>query len=188
MSFFDETKNFGLVLLICAVLSIVFAVFMMTVGIDNTKMGVLAGVGTIVGALIILVYALGVYRGEYLVNIDRYMDDASTKFGVLTGFVTVNGVSCIVSAIFSIIGGDVGGAVLNIVIGVLCFVMAFFMTDNEKGIADNVIFIILAIIFVLMIIGGILTLIVLIGIPILIEGIMLLIMLFSPEVKEKMGM
>ena len=186
MSFFDETKNFGLVLMIVSIVGIILAAFMMFVGINDTKMTVLAGVGSIVGDLIILIYAFGVYQGDYLIPIDRYIDDAKTKYGVLTGFVSVSAISNVVDAIFSFIGGSVSGGITAIVIAVLCFLMAYFMTDGQKNVADNIIFIVLAIVFILMIIGGILSLIILVGIIPLIEGIMLLVMLFSPEVKGKM--
>ncbi len=186
MSFFDETKNFGLVLMIASIVGIVLAAFMMFVGINDTKMSMVSGIGSIIGDLIILVFAFGVFQGDYLIPIDRYVDDATTKYGVLTGFVAVNAISCVVDAIFAFIGGSWTSGITSIIIAVLCFIIAYFMTDGEKNVADNIIFIVLAIVFILMIIGGILSLIAIVGIIPLIEGIMLLIILFSPEVKEKM--
>ena len=188
MSFFDETKNFGLILMIVEALDLILTLFMMFVGINDVKANMIAGIGSIIATIIMIVYAFGVYSGDYIVPIDRFMNDATSKYGVLCAFVFINGVTSIIAGIFSIIGTGFASGAMSIVIGVLCIIMAFFMTDGEKNVADNIIFIVLAVIFVLMIIFGIISILAIIGIPVLIEGIMLLIMLLSPEVKEEMGM
>lgn len=185
MSFLEETKNFGLILMIISIVSIVMSLFMMIVGIDNVKIAVLAGVGSIIGDVLILAYAYGVHKGGYVFTINRFMDDATSKFGVLVGFITVSGIASIISGILSL-------SILSIIIGLLFLVAVYIMTDGKETIGDKIIWVILLILFVLMIIGGVIMLFALItlveGIVTIIEGIMLLLMLLSPEVKSKLGM
>ena len=76
---------------------------------------------------------------------------------------------------------------MNIVIGVLMLVMAYLMVSGDKT-ANQVVWIILLIIYILMLIGSIFLCLVLIGIPMLLLSIMLIVFLLSPEVKSKMGM
>jgi len=188
MSFFDETKNFGLLLLVLSVVDIILtAVFMFVKIGDEVPISVIAGIGGIIGALILLVYAYGVYTGEYIFKIDRFLDDASSKFGVLKGFISVYAISSTVDGVFSIIGGNIGGAIISVIIAVLCIVAVLQITDDKKDAIDKVIYYVLMVLFILLIISGVISLIIIIGIIPLIEGIMLLVMLISPEVKEKFG-
>jgi len=195
MSFFDETKNFGLVLLIVSLAGIILDLIFMFVEIGGTKTPIIAGVGSIIGELIVAIYAYGVYTGEYLIPIDRFLDDAASKFGVIKGFVSVYAISSIVDAIFTLVGGiinnNMGGVissiVISLIIAALCIFAVLKMSDGTVGTADKVIYYVLMVLFILMIILGILSLIVIVGIIPLIEGIMLLVMLVSPEVKEKFG-
>ena len=185
MSFLEETKNFGLVLMVISIISIVMDLFLMIVGFDNVKLGILPGLGSIIGDVLVFIYAFGVYKGGYLFSINRFMDDAVSKFGVLVGFVTISGIA-------SIIGGLLSLSILTIIVGVLFLIAAYFMTDGKETIGDKVIWIILLVLFVLSIIGGVVMLFSLItlieGVATIIEGIMLILMLLSPEVKSKMGM
>ena len=194
MSFFDETKNFGLILLIVSLVGIVLDIVIMFVEIGGTKTPIITGVGSIIGELIVAIYAYGVYTGEYLIPIDRFLDDAASRFGVIKGFVSVYAISSIVDAIFTLIGGinnNLGGVissiVISLIIAALCIFAVLKMSDATVGTADKVIYYVLMILFILMIIFGILSLIVIVGIIPLVEGIMLLVMLVSPEVKEKFG-
>lgn len=195
MSFFDETKNFGLILLIVSLVGIVLDIVFMFVEIGGTKTPIITGVGSIIGELIVAIYAYGVYTGEYLIPIDRFLDDAASRFGVIKGFVSVYAISSIVDAIFTLVGGiinnNLGGVITSIVISLiiaaLCIFAVLKMSDATVGTADKVIYYVLMILFILMIIFGILSLIVIVGIIPLVEGIMLLVMLVSPEVKEKFG-
>lgn len=195
MSFFDETKNFGLILLIVSLVGIVLDIVFMFVEIGGTKTPIITGVGSIIGELIVAIYAYGVYTGEYLIPIDRFLDDAASRFGVIKGFVSVYAISSIVDAIFTLVGGiinnNLGGVissiVISLIIAALCIFAVLKMSDATVGTADKVIYYVLMILFILMIIFGILSLIVIVGIIPLVEGIMLLVMLVSPEVKEKFG-
>lgn len=195
MSFFDETKNFGLILLIVSLVGIVLDIVFMFVEIGGTKTPIITGVGSIIGELIVAIYAYGVYTGEYLIPIDRFLDDAASRFGVIKGFVSVYAISSIVDAIFTLVGGiinnNLGGVIPSIVISLIIVALCIFavlkMSDATVGTADKVIYYVLMILFILMIIFGILSLIVIVGIIPLVEGIMLLVMLVSPEVKEKFG-
>ena len=188
MSFFDETKYFGLIVAIVSVFGILVTLFMMIIGIDGVKISVLSGIGSILGDVLMLVFGYGVFQQEYLYRIDRYFEDASSNFGVLTGFVAVYGVTCILGGLFTVISGAWKTGAVTIIIGFAMLIMVYLMTDGKQGVEDKIIFVILLILFILMIIEGIMAILTVVGVVDIIIGIMLIIMLFSPEVRDELGM
>jgi len=192
MSFFDETKNAGLVLLIIALLGIVFAaiaVFLLD-GYKDMEMWkkIVFIIGAVVGSAVYVILGLDIMAGSCRFQIGNLFSDVTSKFGVLVALTAGFGISEVLNSIISIIAGfDVGGQIGSIIVGILFIVMAFLLAgDNED--ARKVIWIILLILYILMLIFSILACLVLIGIPMLLLSIFLVTYLLSPEVKSKCGM
>lgn len=194
MSYFDEPKNAGLLLLIIGVIAVICGVISMFMVVDGTNVSFstdikLAGIMSLIGALICgiiyIVLGMDVRAGAAKVQIGNFFTDLSSKYGLLTAFLAVEGIGGIISAICTMIGSGVGGGILSLIIAIIILIFAYLMSVGNAG---KVIWIILAIIFVLGIILGIFSIIAIVGIPILLLYIMLFCFLVSPEVKEKMGM
>ena len=192
MSFFDETKNAGMLLLIIALMGVVFAVIAVFAfdGYKDADMWkkIVYIVGAVVGSAVYVILGLDIMKGSCRFQIGNLFSDVTSKFGVLVALTAAFGISEIINSIFSVIGGfDVGGQIGAIVVGILFIVMAvLFAGDNED--ARKVIWIILLILYIIMLIFSILACLVLIGIPMLLLSIFLIVFLLSPEVKSKCGM
>jgi len=190
MSFFNDTKNAGLLLIIIAVLSIALNAIALFV-LDDYKDSevwkkIVVLVGSVIGAIIYAILGIGIKNGKCMIQIGDFFSDVSSKFGVLVAITAGVGFADLVSSIFSLVAFG-GMSVLTIVVAILMIVMAWFMINGDK-LTGNVIWIILLILYILGIIGAIITIIALIGIPLLLLYILLLTFLLSPEVKSKMGM
>ena len=190
MSFFDDTKNAGILLLIVALISIVLSVVALFAlesykDLDTWKK-IVTLVGSVIGAAIYAILGLGIMKGKCMIQIGDLFSDVKSKFGVLVAVTAGVGFADLVSGIFSIVAFGTAN-VGSIVIALLMIIMAWLMVDGGK-LANNVIWIILLILYILGIIFSIIAIIVLIGIPLLLLYIMLLVFLLSPEVKSKMGM
>ena len=192
MSFFDETKNAGLVLLIIALMGIVFAVIAVFAfdGYKDAEMWkkIVYIVGAVVGSAVYVILGLDIMKGSCMFQIGNLFSDVTSKFGVLVALTAAFGISEIINSIFSVIGGfDVGGQIGAIVVGILFIVMAVLLAGDNQD-ARKVVWIILLILYIIMLIFSILACLVLIGIPMLLLSIFLVTYLLSPEVKEKCGM
>ena len=191
MSFFDDVKNAGKVLLLVALLSIILTV-LVVFAFDDYKDAdmwkkIVMIVGSIVGALIYAVLGLDIINGKCRVQMGNLFSDVGSKFGVLVAMTAVFGISEIVSSIFSIIAFGGAGEIGQIVVGVLFILMAYLLAGDSAD-ARKVVWIILLILYIIMLIFSILAALVLIGIPVLLLSIFLVTFMLSPEVKEKCGM
>ena len=192
MSFFDETKNAGITLLVIALLGILFAVIAV-LAFDGYKDAetwkkIVWIVGAVLGSAVYIILGLDIMKGSCRFQIGNLFSDVTSKFGVLVAITAVFGISEIINSLFSVIAGfDVGGQIGSIVVGVLFIVMAFLLAGDNKD-ARKVIWIILLILYIIMLIFSILACLVLIGIPMLLLSIMLVVFLLSPEVKSQCDM
>ncbi len=192
MSFFDETKNAGILLLIIALLGIVFAIITVFAfdGYKDAEMWkkIVWIIGAVLGSAVYIILGLGIMNGNCMVQIGNLFSDLTSKFGVLVALTAGFGVAEIVNSLFAVIAGfDVASQVGSIIVGVLFIVMAWLLVDGQED-ARKVVWIILLILYIIMLIFSILACLVLIGIPMLLLAIFLLVFLFSPEVKQKCGM
>ena len=190
MSFFDETRNAGILLLIIALLGIVFSIIAVFAfdGYKDAEMvkKVLWIVGAVLGSVIYAILGLGIMNGNCMVQIGGFFSDVTSKFGVLVAVTAGVGVAEIINGLFATIAFGAGN-IGSIVVGVLLVLIAWLMLDGGK-LANNIIWIILLIVYIIGIIVSLIACLALIGIPMLLLFIMLLIFLLSPEVKSKMGM
>ena len=190
MSFFDDTKNAGLLLLIIALMDIAFVV-VAAFFLDQYKDAemwkkIVLIVGGVIEGLFLAVVGMGIKNGSCMFQLGGFFSDVTSKFGVLVAGTAAYGIGSIISGVFSIIAFGTGG-ITDVVIGVLIVLVAWLMLDGGK-VANNIIWIILLIVYIIGIILSLFACLVLVGIPSLLLFIMLLLFLLSPEVKSKMGM
>ena len=190
MSFFDETKNFGLMAMIAGLVMVLSAILWVVDGFD------LGLIGVLIAGLLLLIFGLGVYQGESKLNIGSLFDEGVTsKFGLVVAFIIIVGVIGIVQGIFAL-------NIMSIVVGVLLILFGFLMKMDLSPILEKIIWIILLIVFLLgIIINGILSVVgafggeplgivlnVLNAVAYLVIYIMLFLYMLSPEVKSRMSM
>ena len=190
MSFFDDTKNAGMILLIIALLGIVFTAiaafaFEPYKDADMWKKIVLI-VGAVIGGAVFLIVGMGIMKGSCMIQIGDLFSDVSSKFGVVVAITAAYGLSEIVGGVFTLIGFGTSG-IASIVIGVLFILLAWLLASGESD-ARKVVWIILLILFIIYLIISIFAALVLVGIPDLLLSIFLVTYLLSPEVKGKCGM
>ena len=190
MSFFDESKNVGLLLLIIALLDIIFTVVAVFAfdGYKDMEMWkkIIMIIGVLITSGLYAILGLDIQNGSCRFQIGAFFNDVISKFGVLLAITAATGLINIIDGL-ALVFYSPGSGIMNIVIGVLMLVMAYLMVSGDKT-ANQVVWIILLILYILMLIGSIFLCLVLIGIPMLLLSIMLLVFLLSPEVKSKMGM
>ena len=189
MSFFDETKNFGLMAMIAGLVMVLSAILRV---VDGSDLGL---IGVLIAGLLLLIFGLGVYQGESKLNIGSLFDEGVTsKFGLVVAFIIIVGVTEIVQGIFAL-------NIMSIVVGVLLILFGFLMKMDLSPILEKIIWIILLIVFLLGIISGILSVVgafggeplgivlnVLNAVAYLVIYIMLFLYMLSPEVKSRMSM
>jgi len=184
MSFFDDTENFGLmvtiagiVTIICALLSIVLVFTYSPYDYwwwgfsTNYKVGfAITGIGTMASGLLVLLYGLNV-RGQgdklsFLANISsRFASVPSNdKPGLLSGFLYVVGIAGIVGGIFTAIGqsimglagSGIGVAIIAIIVGLFYIWAAPQVRGEDKGFDRKLLWIILLVLTILALVGDIL--------------------------------
>ena len=151
---------------------------------------VIGGIGSLVCAVLYTMFALKVFKGQI-----------SEKIVILEQYVRIVGVTTALGGVFngiaSIAGGeDVGvaivAAIILVLIGLLIMFIASKINDGKQTTGDIIIWVILLIAFIIVLIGGVLSVFSLSGI---VDGIahilialFMIAFLFDPEVKSKMNM
>ena len=107
MSFFDDTKNAGLLLLIIALMDIVFALISIFALEDYKDLEmwkkILVIVGAVIGAAILALLGFGIMKGGVAFQIGPFFSDVKSKFGVLVAGTAGIGIADLVEGIFNII-------------------------------------------------------------------------------------
>lgn len=207
MSFFDDTQKLGLVLIIVGILSIISAIFMIAAGFvddlinitidgedldgnDKTLYCVIAGIGSLIGAIIYFLFGKQVRSGAI-----------SAKIDVLATYVRTVGVVMLIGGIFGAaaaaaagapLGGVIVSAIVTIIISLIIIWIASKINDGKQSTGDKIIWVLLVIAFIIMLILSILECITIIGIIDGICGVLISLFmlgfLFDSEVKAQMNM
>ncbi|NLL95194.1 MAG: hypothetical protein GX224_05535 [Thermoplasmatales archaeon] len=209
MSFLDDTKNFGLVMLILGLVASISALVSIADSFGNDMIDVLLYVGQVIYALMILTFGFAIYSGKILLFKDLYDQGVDSKFGILATFVTILGVANLILGALAIgnhfmdnCTDTLAAGAVNIVVGIILLIVAMFMKDGATTTMDKIIWIILAIVFILGIIGSFIGIFavfdggealtvavnLLVAICYTLMYLMLFVYLISDEVKAKMGM
>jgi hypothetical protein len=159
-------------------------------GNDKTLYCAIAGVGSLIGAIIYLMFGMKVRSGAI-----------SAKIDVLATYVRTVGIVMLIGGIFSAaaaaaagvsLGIALGGAVVTIIISLIIIFIAGKINDGKQSTGDKIIWVLLVIAFIIMLILSILECITIIGIIDGICGVLISLFmlgfLFDGEVKSQMGM
>lgn len=192
MSFFDDTKNVGLMMFIIAILGLIQAVLQIVNGATYDgetvkKVGyVIIGIGALIGAIIFFKFGNSVRTGS-----------VSGKLDVVAGFVQTVGYMTVVSSIFAIIGGALVGAefaaggVVLLIVGAIVLYLGKKINDGKNTGADSVLWIILVIVFFIMMLASLAGLFgnifdIIDGICSFIMYLCILLFMFDKEIKSAM--
>ena len=192
MSFFDDTKNVGLMMFVIAILGLIQAVLQIVNGATYDgetvkKVGyVIIGIGALVGAIIFFKFGNSVRTGSI-----------SGKLDVVAGFVQTVGYMTVVSSIFAIIGGALVGAefaaggVILLIIGAIVLYLGKKINDGKNTGADSVLWIILVIVFFIMMLASLAGLFgnifdIIDGICSFVMYLCILLFMFDKEIKSAM--
>ncbi len=155
MSFFDNTKNVGLMMFIIAILGLIQAVIEICNGATfdgetKEKVGyVIIGIGALIGAIIFFKFGNSVRKGSI-----------SGKLDVVAGFVKTVGFMTVVASIFAIIGGALvsaelaAGGVVLLIFGAIVLFCGKKIDDGKNTGFDSVLWILLVIIFFIMMLAS----------------------------------
>ena len=191
-SFLDDTKNFGLIVLIISVIGLISSV----IGyLDN----IMTLIGYVVYYAIMIVLGLSIFKGTTMGLNFMFPEGPKSKFGVVTAYIFATGLGNIVLGIFGLIGGSTGG-IGTIVIGAIILLVGWIITNDKSTFLDKVIWIVLVILFALSALFGVFAIIgsfalgdILVIITALISSIasfllslMILLYLFDSSVKCKL--
>ena len=155
-SFLDNTKNFGLMIAIIGLVDLIVNVIALVDGIDNIN---LDWIGGIIIGLVYLAAGWMVYSQKPGALDSLFPEGISSKFGVLTGYVFLVGVTAIIGGIFFIIANtdNIGGGVGDIILGLIILIIGWIITNDKKTAVDKIVWVLLVIIFLLLLILAILS-------------------------------
>jgi len=189
MSFFDDTKNAGLLLWIGGIIMIVAGILAIVAPwiMDGSKdwemlkkLGyTVVGVGGLVAAIVYFKLGQDIKSGSY------------EKFKVLTMFIAAVAYASLVSGIIGGVGYFIAtewaNGAASIIVGIIIWLILTWankkLNDGHDGLADKLIWIVLLVIFVIGFIGGIVGGIGTLGVNIIsglaeiVEGVLYLILL-----------
>ena len=97
MAFTDNTRNFGLLAIMVAILGMGSGVMMFLDEDIESKWRTIAGVGAIIAHIVMLLAGYTIYSGNIPMFMDKLFPEGPTsKFGVLTGYTAAIGVASII--------------------------------------------------------------------------------------------
>ena len=189
MSFLDETRNFGILALIVAIVNAAGSVlFFFNEDIDPVWRTI-AGVGGVLSSIVMILAGITIMTGNIPSFLDKlFPDGAVSKFGVITGYTAAIGVASIVGLGFTVV--DI---VAGVLVGLILLGIVWILTNDRRGIVERILWVILIVVYFIGIITGVA--IAITGGLNLVSGICLTLMyllaftyLFDPSVKSKFGM
>ena len=189
MSFLDETRNFGILALIVAIVNAAGSVlFFFNEDIDPVWRTI-AGVGGVLSSIVMILAGFTIMTGNIPSFLDKlFPDGAVSKFGVITGYTAAIGVASIVGLGFTVV--DI---VAGVLVGLILLGIVWILTNDRRGIVERILWVILIVVYFIGIITGVA--IAITGGLNLVSGICLTLMyllaftyLFDPSVKSKFGM
>ncbi|MBO7205913.1 MAG: hypothetical protein J6V08_05815 [Candidatus Methanomethylophilaceae archaeon] len=177
MEFFNNTKNFGLMITILAVVDIVFGV----IGIVKGGFSI-AALGGILSPIVMVLAGVAIFSQTNGGIISfAFPEGSRSKFGALTGFIFAVGLSYILSL-----------NIVSIILGILILIVGWIITNDTKTFVDSIIWVVLIVLFALIAISSIIVaftgdvLLIISGVCSAIIYLTAFIYLLDPEVKKKL--
>lgn len=154
MSFFDNNKTVGLMLIIVGLINIIMGIAQAVDGVINEDTGKLIaaavcfGIASLIFGILILGYGLKVRRGPN--------DQSDT----VSGLVRVIGVATILQAIFiaigsylnnqDSIGGAIVGAIIQLILGIILIWVAGKISGKNKNVISKIVWVIAVVVFLIL--------------------------------------
>lgn len=177
MEFLNNTKNFGLMITIIAIVNAVLAILAMIDGGFG-----LGTVGAILSAAVMILAGIAIYmQTDGGIISFAFPEGSSSKFGALTGFIFATGISAILAL-------NLG----SIILGIIILLVGWIITNNKKTFMDSIIWVLLIILFALLAIASVFAvftadiLMIVGGVCSAILYLMAFLYLLDPEVKKKL--
>ena len=134
MEFLNNTKNFGLIVMVLAAIDLVIAV----IGIVDSGVGI-GTIGAILSPVVMILAGLAIFSQTNGGIISfAFPEGSRSKFGALTGFIFATGLSNILSL-------SIGG----IIVGIIILIVGWIITNDKNTFLDSVIWVVLVILFAL---------------------------------------
>ena len=188
MSFLEDNKNIGLLVLIVGIMTIVAAIVLVAwisghkVAGYTTAGTIVSLVGALISGIIFILAGLSVRdsKDDQLGLLQMFAGMIGLKIaydikiGIPALLVMVMGITSLINGVFAIIAGGVNGSVgagisagiIGIIIGIFFLIAAPIVAGNKKSSSGSIIWIILLILTVLGILGSFFALFVVFIIPI----------------------
>ena len=177
MEFLNNTKNFGLMITILAIINAVLAILAMIDGGFG-----LGTVGAILSSAVMILAGIAIYmQTDGGIISFAFPEGSSSKFGALTGFIFATGISAILAL-------NLG----SIILGIIILLVGWIITNNKKTFMDSIIWVLLIILFALLAIASVFAvftadiLMIVGGVCSAILYLMAFLYLLDPEVKKKL--
>ena len=139
MEFLNNTKNFGLMIMIIAVIDVILGV----IGIINNGFSI-DGLGSILAPVVMILAGFAIFSQTNGGIISfAFPEGTRSKFGALTGFIFATGLSNILSL-------NIAGVVL----GILILIVGWIIANGNKTFLDSIIWVILVVLFALIAISS----------------------------------
>ena len=190
MAFTDNTRNFGLLAIMVAILGMGSGVMMFLDEDIESKWRTIAGVGAIIAHIVMLLAGYTIYSGNIPMFMDKLFPEGPTsKFGVLTGYTAAIGVASIIG-----LGSSVAEIVVGVLVGLILLGIVWILTNDRKGIIERILWVILLVVYFLGIVGSILSIFsgsaiaTAMGLCGCLMYLLAFIYLFDESVKQKFGM
>jgi len=188
MSFFDNYKNAGTALFAVGIIQVIAGLIAIILGATDSNKNLLGcavgGIGTILCGLVFFGLGKDIRNGN-----------VTEKWDIVCRFVLAAATVSVIGGIFAIINSegniDIASCAIGIIVGLIIFWIYKQMTNNKVNTISKILWIVLLIVFVLGIIGGIMSLLVfpvgtLLGICDIIIYVFMTIAILDPAVKDKM--
>jgi hypothetical protein len=190
MAFTDSTRNFGILAIIVAVIGLASGVVVFFDDEIDTKWRTIAGVGSILANIIMLLAGYAIFSGNIPSFMDKLFPEGPTsKFGVLTGYTAAIGVASIIG-----LGSGIAEIVMGVLVGLVLLFIVWVLTNDRKGIVERILWVILLVVYFLGIVGSILAMFsesfinTVVGLCGCLMYLLAFIYLFDESVKKKFGM
>lgn len=182
MAFLSDTKNFGILAMIAAAISIVGAV--LSLFNSSGVYSIVCGIGAIVGGIVLLLASVAIFTRSIPPMISSlFPEGARSKFGVLVGYTAAVGVASILKL-----------TPVGIIVGAIILVVVWVLTNDRKGVVEKILWFVLAVLYFLGAILGILTvfgggaLAIVSGICAALMYLLAFVYLFDSDVKKKFNL
>lgn len=204
-SFFENQKFVGAALLIIGVIMFIAAVTAAVLAVeDGTDIligQIISSAGAVLASLLYMGFGSRVLgwssHGYVSTRLGLSGGAVTGKFNVLVEYVHVFAFVEIITGFFNIISGvvdstGVWSGIVTVIIGVIAFLVYIEITNRKAGLSDQIIWVLLLVLFALEVVSGIILLFGIVTLPLgicyILIGLFMIMALTDRDVKRRFGM